>query len=65
VRAKDTPNFIANRVGIFSILAVIAEAAKFGLRFDEVDDLTGARSAAPSRRRSAPPTWSAWTRWRT
>ncbi|MGV2291061.1 3-hydroxyacyl-CoA dehydrogenase/enoyl-CoA hydratase family protein [Trinickia sp. YCB016] len=43
VRAKDTPNFIANRVGIFSILAVVAEAAKFGLRFDEVDDLTGAR----------------------
>nr|WP_272907077.1 3-hydroxyacyl-CoA dehydrogenase/enoyl-CoA hydratase family protein [Mycetohabitans sp. B2] len=43
VRAKDTPNFIANRVGIFSILAVIAEAAKFGLRFDEVDDLTGSR----------------------
>ncbi|WP_206997380.1 3-hydroxyacyl-CoA dehydrogenase/enoyl-CoA hydratase family protein [Trinickia mobilis] len=43
VRAKDTPNFIANRVGIFSILAVVAEASKFGLRFDEVDDLTGAR----------------------
>jgi 3-hydroxyacyl-CoA dehydrogenase len=43
VRAKDTPNFIANRVGIFSILAVIAEAEKFGLRFDEVDDLTGSR----------------------
>jgi 3-hydroxyacyl-CoA dehydrogenase len=43
VRAKDTPNFIANRVGIFSILATIAEAAKFGLRYDEVDDLTGSR----------------------
>ncbi|MDR5853561.1 3-hydroxyacyl-CoA dehydrogenase/enoyl-CoA hydratase family protein [Caballeronia sp. LZ062] len=43
VRAKDTPNFIANRVGVFSILAVIAESQKFGLRFDEVDDLTGAR----------------------
>ncbi|CAM2191500.1 3-hydroxyacyl-CoA dehydrogenase/enoyl-CoA hydratase family protein [Paraburkholderia sp. A1RI_3L] len=43
VRAKDTPNFIANRVGIFSILAVVAEAQKFGLRFDEVDDLTGSR----------------------
>ncbi|WP_250491768.1 3-hydroxyacyl-CoA dehydrogenase/enoyl-CoA hydratase family protein [Caballeronia sp. GAWG1-1] len=43
VRAKDTPNFIANRVGVFSILAVIAEAEKFGLRFDQVDDLTGSR----------------------
>ncbi|HEV3106612.1 MAG TPA: 3-hydroxyacyl-CoA dehydrogenase/enoyl-CoA hydratase family protein [Trinickia sp.] len=43
VRANDTPNFIANRVGIFSILAVMAEAGKYGLRFDEVDDLTGSR----------------------
>ncbi|HEY1609334.1 MAG TPA: 3-hydroxyacyl-CoA dehydrogenase/enoyl-CoA hydratase family protein, partial [Paraburkholderia sp.] len=43
VRAKDTPNFVANRVGVFSMLAVIAEANKFGLRFDEVDDLTGSR----------------------
>ncbi|WP_423194893.1 MULTISPECIES: 3-hydroxyacyl-CoA dehydrogenase/enoyl-CoA hydratase family protein [unclassified Cupriavidus] len=43
VRAKDTPNFIANRVGIFSILAVFAEAAKYGIPFDIVDDLTGTR----------------------
>ncbi len=34
VRAKDTPNFIANRVGIFSILAVVAEGREIrpGLR---------------------------------
>ena len=31
VRAKDTPNFIANRVGIFGMLATIQEAEKFGL----------------------------------
>ena len=43
VRAKDTPNFIANRVGIFSILAVFKEAEKFGLGFDVVDDLTGSK----------------------
>jgi 3-hydroxyacyl-CoA dehydrogenase len=43
VRAKDTPNFIANRVGIFSILATFAEAEKAGLSFDVVDDLTGAK----------------------
>ncbi|MGY8523634.1 3-hydroxyacyl-CoA dehydrogenase/enoyl-CoA hydratase family protein [Paracidovorax citrulli] len=43
VRAKDTPNFIANRVGIFSILAVFAEAQKYGIPFDVVDDLTGAK----------------------
>ena len=41
VRAKDTPNFIGNRIGIFGMLATIAEAAKFGLPVDVVDDLTG------------------------
>ena len=43
VRAKDTPNFIANRVGIFSILAVFAESAKYGIPYDVVDDLTGSK----------------------
>jgi 3-hydroxyacyl-CoA dehydrogenase len=43
VRAKDTPNFIANRVGVFSMLATIYEAEKFGLSCDVVDDLTGAK----------------------
>ncbi|MFL6674758.1 MAG: 3-hydroxyacyl-CoA dehydrogenase/enoyl-CoA hydratase family protein [Massilia sp.] len=43
VRAKDTPNFIANRVGIFGMLATIHEAGKFGLSVDVVDDLTGAK----------------------
>jgi 3-hydroxyacyl-CoA dehydrogenase len=41
VRAKDTPNFIGNRVGIFGIMATMIEAEKFGLSFDVVDDLTG------------------------
>ncbi|MES2739434.1 MAG: 3-hydroxyacyl-CoA dehydrogenase NAD-binding domain-containing protein [Pseudomonadota bacterium] len=43
VRAKDTPNFIANRVGVFGMLAIIHEAEKFGLSVDVVDDLTGAK----------------------
>lgn len=43
VRALDTPNFIANRIGIFGMLASIHEAQKFGLSFDVVDDLTGAK----------------------
>lgn len=43
VRAKDTPNFIGNRVGIFGMLATIHEAQKFGLSVDVVDDLTGVR----------------------
>ena len=41
VRAKDTPNFIANRVGIAGMLATMREAEKFGLAYDVVDDLTG------------------------
>ena len=41
VRAKDTPNFVANRVGIAGMLGTIAEAAKAGLSYDVVDDLTG------------------------
>ncbi len=43
VRAIDTPNFIANRVGIFGMLATMHEAEKFGLTVDVVDDLTGAK----------------------
>ena len=41
VRAKDTPNFIANRVGVMSILAVMHHTARLGLGLDEVDALTG------------------------
>ncbi len=41
IRANDTPNFIANRVGIAGMLATIHEADKFGLTYDVVDDLTG------------------------
>jgi len=41
VRAKDTPNFIANRVGIAGMLATIKEAETYGLTYDVVDDLTG------------------------
>ncbi len=41
VRAHDTPNFVANRVGIAGMLATIKEAETFGLSYDVVDDLTG------------------------
>jgi 3-hydroxyacyl-CoA dehydrogenase len=47
VRAKDTPNFIANRIGVFSMLATIANAKKYGIRFDIVDDLTGPKLGRP------------------
>ena len=41
VRAQDTPNFIANRVGIAGMLATMKEADTYGLTYDVVDDLTG------------------------
>ena len=41
VRAKDTPNFIANRIGVFSMLATKHHAQVFNLGFDTVDALTG------------------------
>ncbi len=43
VRAKDTPNFIANRIGIAGMLATMKEVENFGLTYDVVDDLTGKR----------------------
>ncbi|THF62921.1 3-hydroxyacyl-CoA dehydrogenase/enoyl-CoA hydratase family protein [Pseudothauera nasutitermitis] len=47
VRAKDTPNFVANRVGVFSMLAAMHHTARLGLGFDEVDALTGPRIGRP------------------
>jgi len=41
VRAHDTPNFVANRVGIAGMLATMKEVENFGLTWDVVDDLTG------------------------
>ena len=41
MRAKDTPNFIANRIGVFSLLATKTHAQAFNLGFDTVDALTG------------------------
>ena len=47
IRALDTPNFVANRIGVFSILAVMHHTQAFGLGFDEVDALTGPRIGRP------------------
>ena len=41
VYARDTPNFIGNRIGVFSILATMHHTAESGLGFDTVDALTG------------------------
>ena len=64
VRAKDTPNFIANRIGTFALMRTLDEAVEQGLH------RRGGRHGVrprdrPARRApcSAPPTSSAWTRW--
>src|SRR4029079_1081008 len=41
VLAKDTPAFIANRIGVFGIMAIFQLVEKMGLTIDEVDVLTG------------------------
>ncbi len=41
VLAKDTPAFIANRIGVFGIMAIFHLMQKLDLTIDEVDALTG------------------------
>jgi len=47
VRARDTPNFIGNRIGVFSIMATIHHADRLGIPFDTVDALTGTAIGRP------------------
>ena len=47
VYAKDTPNFIGNRIGVFSILATMHHTEQFKLGFDAVDALTGPAIGRP------------------
>ena len=41
VQARDTPNFIANRIGTFSVWNIMRLMQEFGLSIEEVDALTG------------------------
>jgi 3-hydroxyacyl-CoA dehydrogenase len=41
VYAKDTPGFVANRIGNFSMLNAFAVMGELGMSFEEVDALTG------------------------
>lgn len=47
VRARDTPNFIGNRIGVFSMLCAMHHTKRFGLGFDVVDALTGPAIGRP------------------
>jgi 3-hydroxyacyl-CoA dehydrogenase len=41
VLCKDTPAFIANRIGVYGIMSIFGLVKKIGLTIDEVDALTG------------------------
>jgi len=41
VYAKDTPNFIANRIGVFSLMYALRVAQELGLSPEEIDAITG------------------------
>ena len=47
VLCKDTPAFIANRIGVFSIMAVFKLKKELGLTIKEIDTLTGPLTGKP------------------
>ena len=47
VHAKDTPNFIGNRIGVYGMMTTMNLAIKQGLTVEEVDKLTGPISGRP------------------
>ena len=47
VHAKDTPNFIGNRIGVYGMMTAMNLAIEQGLTVEEVDKLTGPISGRP------------------
>ncbi|QZY54005.1 3-hydroxyacyl-CoA dehydrogenase/enoyl-CoA hydratase family protein [Crassaminicella profunda] len=47
VRAKDTPNFVANRIGTYAIVNAIQLMDKYGYSISKMDQLTGSIIARP------------------
>jgi len=41
VYAKDTPNFVANRIGVYGLMATVHAMIEMGYQIDEVDNVTG------------------------
>lgn len=63
VLCKDTPAFIANRIGVYAIMAIMQVMESLGLSVDEVDALTGPVAAGRNRPPSALPMWWALIPW--
>ena len=49
VIAKDTPNFIANRIGTYGLLITVKEMLAGGFSIGEVDSITGHVDWAPKK----------------
>ena len=47
VYAKDTPNFIANRIGVYGMMITLNEAKKKKISIENVDSLTGTLIGRP------------------
>ena len=47
VFGKDTPNFVANRIGVFGMMATLHAMLEMGYRVDEVDAITGSALGRP------------------
>jgi len=47
VYAKDTPNFIANRIGVYAIYKSIEHMLEMGMTVEEVDAVAGPATARP------------------
>jgi 3-hydroxyacyl-CoA dehydrogenase len=48
VYGKDTPNFVANRIGVYSIMQVFRSMTEFGLTIEEVDKIVGKPMGRPA-----------------
>ncbi|MBC7543221.1 MAG: 3-hydroxyacyl-CoA dehydrogenase/enoyl-CoA hydratase family protein, partial [Candidatus Sericytochromatia bacterium] len=47
VYGKDTPNFVANRIGVFAMMAAMHHMDAEGLTFDQVDKILGPSTGRP------------------
>ncbi len=48
VIAKDTPNFVANRIGVYSMMLTMHQMIEFELSIEAVDKITGQPMGRPS-----------------
>ena len=48
IDAKDTPNFVANRIGVYSMMLTMHQMLKAGLSLEAVDKITGKPMGRPS-----------------